>query len=201
MLDQQDAHDVIGSTAYGTDGEKLGTVGQLYLDDDSERPEFVAIDTGLFGTRETLVPVADATLEGDRLALPFTTEAVKGAPNVDPADGHLAEDDEELLHDYYGLARRHDDPAQTATAGSDAPAHTAAGTGDGPRSSTDGGTDGSTDDVAAGGLATSTVTDAGRDTSGTNGDDSGATGGPARSEEPLDVDTTTQETGRAQRRT
>lgn len=198
MLDQQDAHDVIGSTAYGTDGEKLGTVGQIYLDDDSERPEFVAIKTGLFGTRETLVPVADATLEGDRLTLPFTKEAVKGAPNVDPADGHLAEDDEELLHDYYGLARRHDDPAQTTTAGSDASEHTAAaGTGDGPRSSTDGSTDG----VAAGGLATSTVTGSGRDTSGTDGDDSGATGGPARSEEPLDVDTTTQETGRAQRRT
>jgi len=97
MLSENDARQTIGSTAYSSDGDKIGTVGQLFLDDETGRPEFITVNTGLFGNKETYIPVSDATFDGDRLTVPFSKEHVNGAPNVDTADGHLDRPDEERL--------------------------------------------------------------------------------------------------------
>jgi sporulation protein YlmC with PRC-barrel domain len=80
MLTEQNAREVIGTTAYDADGDKLGKVGQLFLDDQTGRPEFVTVNTGLFGTNETFIPVSDASFDGDRLTLPFDKAKIKDAP-------------------------------------------------------------------------------------------------------------------------
>jgi hypothetical protein len=48
VISDQQISDVIGSTAVGPDG-KHGTVGEVYLDDETGRPEWASIRTGLFG--------------------------------------------------------------------------------------------------------------------------------------------------------
>jgi uncharacterized protein (TIGR02271 family) len=103
MISETQARDVLGSTAYTHDGDKLGKVGHLFLDDETGRPEFVSINTGLFGTKESFVPVADADFDGDRLTVPFSTDMVKDAPNVDADSGHLDHGDEDILFEYYGM--------------------------------------------------------------------------------------------------
>jgi sporulation protein YlmC with PRC-barrel domain len=103
MLTEQDAREVIGCTAYTDDGDKIGKVGQLFLDDETGRPEFVTVNTGLFGTNESFVPVAEATFNGGRLTVPFTKDKVKDAPNVDAEGGHLDQPEEQRLYEYYGL--------------------------------------------------------------------------------------------------
>ena len=50
MLTQDQLREVIGTTAYGSDGEKLGKVGQVFLDDHTGEPEFATVNTGLFGS-------------------------------------------------------------------------------------------------------------------------------------------------------
>ncbi|HWJ11726.1 MAG TPA: PRC-barrel domain-containing protein, partial [Nocardioides sp.] len=95
--------EVIGATACGSDGEKLGKVGQLFLDDGSRQPEFVTVRTGLFGHRESFVPVRDAVLEDDRLLVPYTKDQVKDAPHVDVDAGHLDPEAELHLWAHYGL--------------------------------------------------------------------------------------------------
>ena len=104
MLTEDQAREVIGATAYGDDGEKIGKVGQLFLDDQTGQPEFVTVNTGLFGTSESFVPVADATYNGDRLVVPFSKDKVKDAPNVDLDGRHLDESEEQRLYDYYGMS-------------------------------------------------------------------------------------------------
>ena len=104
MLTEQNAREVIGTTAYTSDDEKLGKVGQLFLDDQTGRPEFVTVNTGLFGTNETFVPVSDATFNGGRLVLPFDKAKIKDAPNVDAGGGHLDESEEQRLYEYYGMS-------------------------------------------------------------------------------------------------
>ena len=104
MLTETQAREVIGSTAYSQDGDKLGTVGQLFLDDQTGRPEFITVNTGFFGTNESFVPVAEATFDGDRLTVPFSKDKVKDAPNVELDGGHLDESEERRLYDYYGIA-------------------------------------------------------------------------------------------------
>jgi uncharacterized protein (TIGR02271 family) len=101
MLTEQNAREVIGTTAYSTDGQKIGKVGQLFLDDETGRPEFVTVNTGLFGTNETFIPVSEAEFSGDRLTLPFSKDKVKDAPNVD-ADGELSTEEEQRLYEHYG---------------------------------------------------------------------------------------------------
>jgi uncharacterized protein (TIGR02271 family) len=116
MLNENQVSDVIGSTAYGSDGEKIGKVGQVYFDENTDQPEWVTVNTGLFGTSESFIPLSDATFEGDRLTVSHTKDKVKGAPNVGN-DGHLSPEEERRLYDYYG--RGWGDYDTTTTTGTD----------------------------------------------------------------------------------
>jgi sporulation protein YlmC with PRC-barrel domain len=103
VLTTEQARDVIGATAYSRDGEKIGRVAELYLDDATEQPEWITVSTGLLSSRQTLVPLAEADLEGDRVVVPYSKEQVKDAPQVDVDDGHLSDEEEVELYRYYGL--------------------------------------------------------------------------------------------------
>ena len=93
----------IGQTLYSSDNEKVGKIGQVFLDDDTDRPEFLTVNTGLFGMSESFVPAADADVNGDGVHVPFTKDQVKDAPNVDVANGHLDQSEERRLYEHYGL--------------------------------------------------------------------------------------------------
>jgi uncharacterized protein (TIGR02271 family) len=116
MITEQQLDVVIGSTAVGPDGT-LGTVREVYLDDETGRPEWATVRTGLFGTREAFVPLADADVAGDGLRVPYDTETVKNAPHID-AEGHLSPAEEAELYRYYGIATDTSaDVADTSTHG------------------------------------------------------------------------------------
>jgi uncharacterized protein (TIGR02271 family) len=181
------------------------------------------VHTGLFGTNESFVPIADAELNGNDLAVPFSKDQIKGAPNVDPAGGHLSEQEEEELYRYYGLARgdvRSDagtyDTGTTGTGTYDTAAGTAAGTavaGEGTYAESAAGGAGYADTsvggvrddasaeyatgTTAGDYASTTAGDAtvGRDVSGPTTDSA-----VTRSEEQLNVGTERVEAGRARLR-
>jgi sporulation protein YlmC with PRC-barrel domain len=72
MIDQDQVQRVIGRDAYGSDGTKIGRVGQVFLDDQTGEPEFVTVNTGLFGMSESFVPLAEATVTDAGLSVPFT---------------------------------------------------------------------------------------------------------------------------------
>ncbi|MFD4994311.1 PRC-barrel domain-containing protein [Cellulosimicrobium cellulans] len=91
-----------GGTVVSQAGEKVGKVGQVFLDDRSGEPEWVTVKTGLFGTAESFVPLADADVQGDEIRVPFTKDTVKGAPRVDDSEGHLSHEEEAELYRYYG---------------------------------------------------------------------------------------------------
>jgi uncharacterized protein (TIGR02271 family) len=102
MLEQNQIDQVTGTDLYGSDGEKIGKVGQVYLDDQTGQPEWVTVSTGLFGTNESFVPLRDAAMSGDRLTVPYDKDKVKDAPNVD-VDRHLSEEEEQQLFRHYGV--------------------------------------------------------------------------------------------------
>jgi len=85
------------------DGDKVGTVGQVYVDDRTGQPAWVTVKTGLFGTKETFVPISQVETQGEDLRVPFDKDTIKGAPNVD-VDQHLSPEDEAELYRYYGLS-------------------------------------------------------------------------------------------------
>lgn len=104
MINENEIQQVVGRTAYDTNGDKIGSVGHVYLDDETGQPEFASVNTGLFGMNETFVPLANATVEGDRLVVPFTKDQVKDAPNVDVDSGHLDQSEERRLYEHYDMS-------------------------------------------------------------------------------------------------
>jgi len=118
MLSEREVSAAVGGTAYGTDGDKLGTVEAFFLDDRTGIPSWVAVSTGPFGTRHSVVPAVDATYTDGALRVPVTADAVKSAPPM--AGEHLDPADEEALRRHYGLVGR----ASDAAASVDPPAST-----------------------------------------------------------------------------
>lgn len=102
MITQEQLADVIGQTVRTTSGEKLGSAAQVFLDDQTEQPEWVTVNTGLFG-KETFVPLADARVADGAITVPYTKEQVENAPTVDVDGGHLDQSEEAALYRHYGL--------------------------------------------------------------------------------------------------
>jgi uncharacterized protein (TIGR02271 family) len=93
-----------GATVRDRNGEKLGKVDEVYLDESTDRLEWITISTGLFGTRTTFVPVAGVEPEGeDALRVPYEKARVKDAPNIE-ADHDLTQEEEQELYRFYGIA-------------------------------------------------------------------------------------------------
>jgi uncharacterized protein (TIGR02271 family) len=172
VISQEDLRTIIGSTAYDNDGDKIGKVGQVYFDDNTDEPKWVTVNTGLFGTNESFVPLQGAAASGDRLTVAYDKATVKDAPHVGD-DGHLSPQEEERLYEYYSLDYG---TADYRESGYETREQTVTGR---HESGVVGGVDRS----------------AGHDTSGPNTDDA-----MTRSEERLKVGTETREAGRARLR-
>ena len=91
-----------GKTALDADGEKIGSVAEVYLDADTDRPEWLAVKTGLFGSRISFVPVAQASDADGDVRVPYSKDQVKDAPHAE-ADGQLSQQEEARLYRHYGL--------------------------------------------------------------------------------------------------
>ena len=91
-----------GRTMVDRDGGRIGTIDAIYLDDQTGQPEWALVNTGLFGTKSSFVPLAQATQTGEEVRVPYDKQLVKDAPQVD-ADQHLSEAEERQLWRHYGL--------------------------------------------------------------------------------------------------
>ncbi len=90
----------IGRNAVDQEGNKIGSIGQVYLNDETGQPDWITVNTGLFGTKEHFAPLAGSSFNGDQLVLPFDKNVVKDAPDVADAS-HLDVDEQEALYSYY----------------------------------------------------------------------------------------------------
>jgi uncharacterized protein (TIGR02271 family) len=100
-LDTSPVSDLTGRTVIDPDGDKVGTVFDVYIDNETDQPEWLAITTGLFGNKVSFAPIAGAALVGDDLQIGYAKDLVKDAPKAD-ADGELSPDEEADLFAHYG---------------------------------------------------------------------------------------------------
>jgi len=92
-----------GRTAVDADGNKLGKIEEIYLDAETDRPEWALIHTGMFGGKASFMPLKDAKDDGDNVVAPYSKQQVKDAPRME-ADGELSQTDEAALYSHYGIA-------------------------------------------------------------------------------------------------
>ncbi|WP_374927839.1 DUF2382 domain-containing protein [Kytococcus sedentarius] len=169
---------------YSVDGDKIGSIEEIYLDDRTNEPEWATVNTGLFGTSQSFVPLAGATVTDDGLTVQYSKDQVKDAPRIDAGE-HLGVEQEQELYRYYGVEGQ--GAEGIATDRTDAT--------------------GRTDAAAAAGTAGAAghVGDRDRDLADRDRDradvaDRDADGTMVRHEERLNVGTERQETGRARLR-
>jgi uncharacterized protein (TIGR02271 family) len=91
-----------GHELLGSDGEKLGTIEEIYLDTETREPEWALVTTGMFGTKQSFVPLSDASPSGEGVSVPFDKSTVKQSPKIDP-DGQLSQSEEAALYRHYGM--------------------------------------------------------------------------------------------------
>ena len=184
MITQNDIDTILSGRGHvlASDGSKIGSVGQVYLDDQTQDPSWVTVKTGLFGTSESFAPLQGANLTGNDVTIGYTKDQVKDAPRIE-SDGDLSPEEEDRLYRHYGLSGH---TGTTETIGRDF-------------LDTDTTTTGTTTGTA--GVTTGTTTDydrtgtVGHDTSGPTTDDA-----MTRSEEQLHVGTERREVGKARLR-
>ncbi len=195
MIGTESIDRVIGTDVYDSDGDKIGTAVEVFLDDQSGNPEWVTVKTGMFGTKSTFIPLRDADLTDNGLRVPVTKSAVKDAPKVD-ADQHLSPQEEQELYRHYGFEDNTTSTTGLDTARDDSGPRDPLGRDSAGLADMGGGTINRPDDQApVVGRHDAGDATVGRDTSGPTTDDA-----MTRSEERLTVGTEATEAGRARLR-
>ena len=113
MTELTEAYGFQGRTMLDRDGDKIGKIDDIYEDKQTGQPEWALVNTGLFGTKKTFVPLRGASPVGEDVRVPFEKAHVKDAPGIDP-DGELSETEERELFTHYDLGYETDlDDAST----------------------------------------------------------------------------------------
>src|SRR5829696_29741 len=99
-----------GRDVVDRDGQKVGKVRDLFLDSESDRPEWAGVSTGFLGRRIALVPLADAAEAEGTIRVPFTEQQIEEAPTAEP-DVELSQSEEAALYRHYGLEYSHRESA------------------------------------------------------------------------------------------
>src|SRR4051812_7850820 len=102
MADTQTIAEWRGQELLDANGDKIGTIDEIYVDSRTERPEWALVKTGLFGGNSTFVPLSQASPDADGVRVPYDKAHVKDAPNVEP-DGELSRSEEQTLYRHYGV--------------------------------------------------------------------------------------------------
>lgn len=120
MISREQIPHVLDQPVLDGTGSKIGEVKHVFLDDATGRPEWVSVKTGFFGSRESFIPIQDASLVEDHLEVPYTKDRVKESPHVAiEGGGHLSASEEHRLYDYYGIdwSKALGEPSTTGTTG------------------------------------------------------------------------------------
>jgi uncharacterized protein (TIGR02271 family) len=91
-----------GGQLYDRDGQKVGKIDEIYLDADSNEPEWALVNTGLFGSKSTFVPLRGAAVREGEIHVAYDKGVIKDAPGIDP-DGRLSPEEEDELYRHYEL--------------------------------------------------------------------------------------------------
>jgi sporulation protein YlmC with PRC-barrel domain len=102
-LTRDDLVEMQGVDVVDANGERIGSLEDVYYDDDTGRAEWIGIGTGIFGLRRRVVPVEGARREGDAIRVPYPKDVVKHSPTVDGE--HIAPELEAQLYEHYRSAQ------------------------------------------------------------------------------------------------
>src|ERR687893_352101 len=90
-----------GQGVYSSEGEKIGSVEEIFVDEQTGQPEWIGLGTGMFGSKRVLVPVEGAQQSSQGFEVPYTKDQVKQTPDIDSDE--ISQETEARLYSHYGL--------------------------------------------------------------------------------------------------
>ena len=110
MINSSEIAGLAGNTMVGQDGSKIGKIVDVYESTEGADGTFVTVATGLFGSHSSFVPLAQASLRGDEVVVPYDKALIKDAPRVE-IDEELSAEEEDRLYQHYSLTGTSTAPA------------------------------------------------------------------------------------------
>jgi sporulation protein YlmC with PRC-barrel domain len=102
MTDVAEVLEWHGRTVVTTAGDKLGKIEKIYFDQETNRPEWALIDTGMFAGKSSFMPLQGATSDGEQVTAPYSKDQVKDAPKIKPTLT-ISQAEEAELYRHYGI--------------------------------------------------------------------------------------------------
>lgn len=96
-----DIREAQGRELVDVQGRPLGHVRQIFLDETTREPAWATVDAPGGQDRLVLVPLAHATVEGDRVRVAVTSEAVTSSPATDGASDRFQPDHMDRVRRHY----------------------------------------------------------------------------------------------------
>jgi sporulation protein YlmC with PRC-barrel domain len=93
---------LVGKEVISDDGQRVAAIEDVFLDEQTGKPEFVRVKMGILGRREVLIPLADSELRDDGLHVPFSEDCIKESPHTE--GDYLPPEAERDLYAHYGVS-------------------------------------------------------------------------------------------------
>jgi sporulation protein YlmC with PRC-barrel domain len=101
--DQWNVAEWHGKMLVDLNGEKIGKLQDVYVDVETDQPQFGTVKEGLIGRHLTFVPLGGIRIGPDGLQVSVTKEQVKAAPSIEMHGDELSQDDESALYHHFEL--------------------------------------------------------------------------------------------------
>jgi hypothetical protein len=92
-----------GKMLVDCNGEKIGKLQDVYVDVETDEPQFGTVKEGIIGRHLTFVPLRVIQVTPDDLQVTATKDQVRSAPDIELHGEELSQEDESRLYHYFQL--------------------------------------------------------------------------------------------------
>jgi hypothetical protein len=85
------------------DGQKIGKLQDVYVDVETDEPQFATVKEGFIGRHLTFVPLGGIKVGPDSLTAAVSKAEVEEAPNIEQHGEELSQADESSLYHHFKL--------------------------------------------------------------------------------------------------
>jgi PRC-barrel domain protein len=102
----EDVGSLPGKTVSDHEMRKIGEIKDIYAVGGDENPMYVTVDAsiGMSSSRTVFIPIARIKEEKGELLVPYSSDHLQDAPEIEAGD-ELSEDDDATLRGFYGIDR------------------------------------------------------------------------------------------------
>jgi uncharacterized protein YrrD len=92
-----------GKMLVDRNGEKIGKLQDVYVDVETDEPQFATVKEGFIGRHLTFVPLGGIQIGPDDLQVAVTKDQVQSAPNIEMHGEELSQADESTLYHHFEM--------------------------------------------------------------------------------------------------